>query len=1048
MKKLVIEIFLILIIPVVYCQNVIFEEIENNFKKGDTLTSLYLLQKTYEKAVKRQDTLTQIKILSIYERLYYEKNPFITKKYLSLKIHLLKNYSSKPNHIKELYESYLKLASVYEKTGDLLYAIYTYDKILKTFSKIPQKDSILYKIANNYYLLGSYNEALNFLKNISFINEQKLDTGLYLKTIFLEAKTYNKLNLFEQSLNPLFIAKTITQTYNHNLEKEINFLIAEITSKIELYSLSIKYLKEILEKYSPNQKEKIFIYKMLSEQFLELNMYDSAIFYAEKLKDLSFKTQRPKLLAFSYNIIAINLLNKKNFTEAAEYLNKAILVATKQKDTTELKKAYYLQSIILSNQKKYSKAIYYLNKSTTLSHNIFIDKKIYYELYKNYLQLENYQQAIEYLHKYTSINDSLTKLYKNIAINKTEAEIKWKNISKNFETEYLLLKKSRKQTLLVLVFLTISLLALIILLFLYIIKFKELSKSKKQIELQKQKIEQQYEKIKILSWVANNSTNSIFILDQNWKVIWVNDVLLNVYNTTKEKIFAEYNAEYSKITKANFEELKNTCEQGKNYIFISEFEINNETKYIQTHISPITDENQKYYIGIENDITDLVKARKELEKSNKDLQFKEKLLEIYNQELKEQKEEIIAQNEELRQQQDELILKNQLLEKLNEELSRLSIAVSESDNIIFFFNTNGKILWANSALIRLTGFTLEELRKQKGETIFEISSNPEIEYYFYLCLRQKRSVQYISELPTKFGKKIWTQTTLTPIKNEDGEVYQIVAIDSDITEYKKAELKILKQNEEIKKSLEYAQRIQRAILPMTIFIDSLLENYFIYYKPRDFVGGDFYYFYYKNDKIFCALADSTGHGIPGALMSILGSLAVQNTINQYGIEDLQVFFKKLNHQVNSILHKYSEKSTTFDSIDIGVCIIDPKNKSIDFAGANIPLFLYDFSQQKVIKIKPTKTTIGTFDLEEKNITVHKIFYKNYDRIFLATDGIFDQFGGRDNKRLRTDGFITLLEQLNKDEFSNFYINLDNFLKNWMGQNEQIDDILIIGIELP
>ena len=291
------------------------------------------------------------------------------------------------------------------------------------------------------------------------------------------------------------------------------------------------------------------------------------------------------------------------------------------------------------------------------------------------------------------------------------------------------------------------------------------------------------------------------------------------------------------------------------------------------------------------------------------------------------------------------------------------------------------------------------------------------------------------------------QTTLTPIRNDEGKVVEVVGIDSDITETKKAQIKISEQNLEIKKSLEYAQRIQKSVLPMPIFIDSIFEKYFIFYKPRDIVSGDFYYVSYNGTKTLLIVADCTGHGIPGALMSILGSLAIQNTIASIGFENLPNFFEHLNAHVNQILHKYSSNNSSIDSIDLAACSVDFKNKTLEYIGANIPLFIYKSSSQRLNRIKPSKSSIGTFTFDSTQLTVHNFRFDIGDRFFLATDGFIDQFGGRENKRLKRDGFTELMEQLNKDEFSNFSQNLDNFLSQWMGNNEQIDDILVFGFEI-
>ena len=421
------------------------------------------------------------------------------------------------------------------------------------------------------------------------------------------------------------------------------------------------------------------------------------------------------------------------------------------------------------------------------------------------------------------------------------------------------------------------------------------------------------------------------------------------------------------------------------------------------------------------------------------------MLEIYNQELKQQKEAIVAQNEELQQQQEELRTHMQLLEEYNKELKRLSTIVEETDNIIYTFDVTGKLIWANNAFKKYMGYTLEEFIEAFGDNILNMSTKKDISYYFYTCLENKHSVQYISKFKTKYGKEMWFQTTLTPILNKDGNIEEIVAIDADITEMKKAEQQIYNQNIEIKTTLEYASKIQQAVLPARIFINAIFEKNSIYNKPKDFVSGDFYFLHYANDYAILTVADSTGHGIPGAFMSLLGTMALRIVMTKTKFYNPNIILNMLNDELVKLLHQYEQKRKTIESIDIALCVFNFKTNTLEYSGANIPLYIIRKNSQELIRIRPNKATIG-YSVVKETFTVHSLSLNEGDRIYLSSDGIADQFGGEDNKKMKRKGFVSLLKHLNKVPIEKIEDEMEDFMHKWMGNNEQVDDMLLFIVE--
>ena len=250
---------------------------------------------------------------------------------------------------------------------------------------------------------------------------------------------------------------------------------------------------------------------------------------------------------------------------------------------------------------------------------------------------------------------------------------------------------------------------------------------------------------------------------------------------------------------------------------------------------------------------------------------------------------------------------------------------------------------------------------------------------------------------------------------------------------------------DIKDSINYAERIQRAMLPMEEKINHYLPNSFILFKPRDVVSGDFYWFSNKNEINYVAAVDCTGHGVPGAFMSLVGSSLLNEIVLTKGIKEPSEILSQLNIGVQNSLKQKENK--TRDGMDLALCAIDFTKKSIQYAGANRPLWIVRKDQNKIEEIKATKTAIGGFTDEDQKFNQHEIFLGEGDTLYLHTDGFADQFGGRDGKKLMTKRFKDILLGIHQHSMSEQKHILNNEITSWMGdQHEQVDDILVIGVK--
>jgi len=264
-------------------------------------------------------------------------------------------------------------------------------------------------------------------------------------------------------------------------------------------------------------------------------------------------------------------------------------------------------------------------------------------------------------------------------------------------------------------------------------------------------------------------------------------------------------------------------------------------------------------------------------------------------------------------------------------------------------------------------------------------------------------------------------------------------------EIEKQSEQIAELYEQVKDSILYAKRIQEAILPSREEINASLQNSMVLFRPKDIVSGDFYWFTEKEDRVIMIAADCTGHGVPGALMSMIGSSLLNEIVNEKGITQPNEILLALKHGVIKALNKHPSSDQTKDGMDIGVCSIPKKGNKIDFAGANNPLWM--IRDGEIIDFRGDRQPVGIYgDNLDTPYTNHTIDIQDGDSVYIFTDGYADQFGGPSGKKFKYSQFKSLLLQINNETMENQRDILNTRIEEWMGdQEEQIDDILVVGI---
>jgi len=271
--------------------------------------------------------------------------------------------------------------------------------------------------------------------------------------------------------------------------------------------------------------------------------------------------------------------------------------------------------------------------------------------------------------------------------------------------------------------------------------------------------------------------------------------------------------------------------------------------------------------------------------------------------------------------------------------------------------------------------------------------------------------------------------------------------------------KIEKQKKEITSSIQYAEYIQSALLPSRATIRNSVNDFFIYYKPRDIVGGDFYWVTKINDLSIFAVADCTGHGVPGGFMSMLGIALLNEIVIKNGITKADEILNKLrDHLIESF--KQKDESEQRDGMDIAIITYNEKSRKVSYAGALSPVFIVseklreNTSFNNVIdnesfyleELKPDLMPISMFHKMEE-FSIKEFDYQQGDILYMFTDGFADQYGGEDRKKFCRRNFKRYLLSIAHKSLPEQKILIEKTFNTWTGENRQIDDVLVMGIQL-
>ena len=350
--------------------------------------------------------------------------------------------------------------------------------------------------------------------------------------------------------------------------------------------------------------------------------------------------------------------------------------------------------------------------------------------------------------------------------------------------------------------------------------------------------------------------------------------------------------------------------------------------------------------------------------------------------------------------------------------------------------------------------------KQKEESILEARKQLEIDKknakteLDYLLIKEREQLIESAENEVKHLKEtIKQKEKLIQLKNTQlwlfigllilviGLLLLFLKFNNDKSKLNKA----LKENhKKIEDSITYAEKIQTAILPPIKELSNLLPNSFVLFKPKDVVSGDFYWFDKVDDKIIIAAIDCTGHGVPGAFMSMMGNVILNNIILEQKIVSPKEILNQLNIELQKALNQNeNDPFSGLDGMDMSLCVIDVKQKTMTYAGAMNPIFVVRNGEIETLEV--TKRGIGGYDIygagEFKEFTRT---INSDEKYYLLTDGFKDQFGGGNKEKFNLKRFKELLIQSEIVEMRNQKDIFNKTLEDWQMNNDQTDDILVIG----
>lgn len=382
-------------------------------------------------------------------------------------------------------------------------------------------------------------------------------------------------------------------------------------------------------------------------------------------------------------------------------------------------------------------------------------------------------------------------------------------------------------------------------------------------------------------------------------------------------------------------------------------------------------------------------------------------------------------------------------QRLRGQMQSLS---ENSHDLIVRLGMDKKVYYSNPIIQKMTGFEGRAItNKFYHETELPNYLLSAFDAVLEKVNTQQATVSIEESFKTLEGDKIYTFNAI-PERGADNEIATVLVVAHDVTEQKKIEAEITHKNKSITESINYSYRIQNSLMPTQQSLNALFPQSFILYRSKDVVSGDFPYIYQKGDSIFVAAVDCTGHGVPGALMSLIGYFTLNQIMSETPDYSPSEVLDLLHERVQKTLKQDTGESQAKDGMDIALCKINTKKGLLEFAGAHRPL--YHFTNNALIEVKADKYPIAGMHYKNRKPFINHILpLQKGDSIYFNTDGLPDQFGGPDGKqKFMSKRVRELIETNAQNDMSVVGKLFVNEFDAWKGAHKQMDDVLLIGIK--
>lgn len=376
------------------------------------------------------------------------------------------------------------------------------------------------------------------------------------------------------------------------------------------------------------------------------------------------------------------------------------------------------------------------------------------------------------------------------------------------------------------------------------------------------------------------------------------------------------------------------------------------------------------------------------------------------------------------------------------------LLVQNAEDFIYRCDINGNFIFLNETCYQRLGYSKEDLINVNSMSIVPDDFRDEVEKYYREHFENKKRTSY-KEFPIlkKDGEIVWIGQHVTTIfaPGSNSYINGFIALARDITDLKRQQQLIKDQRDSITSSINYAQKIQINLLPHERYFAAGFREHFIIYKPKDIVSGDFYWLETIGETTVVALADCTGHGVPGSFMTLLGINLLNSIVKENRVIDPGKILDELDKRLVDILPRNENQNSLNDGMEITICAIDQSSDDLAYACAGSRFLIY--SEDTFTMFKGDNKHIG--DHPPKDFQTYSTHYTRLtsdDYLYLFTDGVQDQFGGTNDKKFTFRRVLTMLENNVDSPLPDQRKIIEKKLNNWIGKSEQTDDITLMAIK--